>query len=90
MPSRIGQQNAGGAAAVKVVVVCRDMRVTRSLGLEVIRRGRSKIHVLRRTTWTDRRGEVEVRVEVEVGEGEAKGQASRVVQQGEIDHRKFS
>jgi hypothetical protein len=89
MPSRIGQQNARGDAAAKVVVVYHDMRVTRNLGLEIIQKGRNKIHVLRRTTWTDRRGEVEVRVEVEVGvgEGKAKGQARRGVQQGEIDHR---
>ena len=72
MPSRIGQQNAGVAAAG--VVVCRDMRGTRSSGLEVMGRGKSKIHVHRRTTSTDHHGEVRVGVEVRVGAGEGKVQ----------------
>ena len=90
MPSRIGLPNARAAAAARVVV-CHDMRVIRSLDLVVMGRGRSKIHVLRRTTWTDRHGEVqvEVGVKVGVGEGKAKGQARRGVKQGEIDHRVF-
>jgi hypothetical protein len=91
MPSQIGLQNAG--VAVVEVVVCRDMRVTRSLGLEVMGRGKSKIHVHRRTTWTDHHGEVGVEVEVRVGdgagEGKAKGQARRGVQKEEIDRREF-
>jgi hypothetical protein len=90
MPSQIGQQNAGAAAAG--VVVCRDMRATRSLGLEVMGRGKNKIHVHRRTTWTDHHGEVRVEVEVRVGgagEGKAKGQARRGAQKEEIDHREF-
>ena len=92
MLSRIGLQNARVAAAVRVVV-CRDMRVIRSLDLVVMGRGRSKIHVLRRMTWMDHHGEVLVEVGVKVGdeagEGKAKGQARRGVKQGEIDHREF-
>jgi hypothetical protein len=88
MPSRIGQRNAHAVVAGKVVV-CHDMRATKSLGLVDTGRGRSKIHVLRRTTWTDRHGEVRVKAEVGGGGGEdkAKGQARRGVQQGKVDHR---
>ena len=90
MPSRIGQQNAGVAAA-GVVVVCRDMRGTRSSGLEVMGRGKSKIHVHQRTTSMDHHGEARVGVEVrvEAGEGKVQGQARRGVQQEEIDLREL-
>jgi len=92
MPSRIGQQNARAAVAARVVV-CHDMRVTRSLGLVVMGRGKSKIHVRRRTSSGDRHGEVRVGVGVKAGvgagEGKAKGQARRGEWQGEIDHREF-
>ena len=69
-------------AGVRLVAVCRDMLVTRNLGLVVMGRGISKIHVRRRTTLTRRGREVGVaacgaRVEVEVGEG--------MVQQGWVN-----
>jgi hypothetical protein len=60
----------------EAAAVCRDMSVTRNLGLGAMGRGINKIHVRRRTTLTGRRGEVRVGergvvVGVEVGEGKA-------------------
>jgi hypothetical protein len=68
-----------------LVAVCRDMFVTRNLGLVAMGRGISKIHAHRLTTLTRPGREVGVArggagVEVEVGGGEARqGWASRGV-----------
>jgi hypothetical protein len=73
MPSRTGGQRNAHAEA-RQVIVCRDMSVTRNLGLGAMGKGTSKIHVRRRTTLTRRRGEDRAGgcgVGVEVGEGKA-------------------
>ena len=72
-------------AGARLVAVCRDMFVTRNLGLVGMGGGISKIHARRRTTLTRRRRGVGVaacgaKVEVGGGEGMARqGWASRAV-----------
>lgn len=91
MPSRTdGLRNV--RAVARRAAVCRDMRVTRNLGLGAMGRGISKIRVRRRTTWTGRRGEVGAGgcgVGVVGVEGKARvvvvGRASRVVWRRGVD-----
>ena len=82
MPSQTGDRRNAHAGARSVVAVCRDMLVTRSLGLVAMGRGISKIHARRRTTLTRRRREVgvaECGARVEVGGEEGQGWASHAV-----------
>src|SRR5260370_21798331 len=56
MPSQIGDRRNARVGAR--LTAYRDMFVTRNLGLAAMGRGISKIRARRRTTLTDRRGEV--------------------------------
>jgi len=92
MPSQTDDRRNAHAGA-RLVAVCRDMLVTRNLGLVAMGRGINKIHVRRRMTLMRRRREVGVagcgaRVEVRGGEGKAgrQGWASRAVKQREVNH----
>ena len=80
MPSQTGDRRNAHAGA-RLVAVCRDMFVTRNLGLVVVGRGISKIHARRRMTLTrPGRGVGVARGErVGVGGGEGQGWASRAV-----------
>ena len=84
MPSQTGDRRNAHAGA-RPVAVCRDMFVTRNLGLVAMGRGISKIHARRPMTLMRRRREVGVaargaRVGGGGGEGQARqGWASRVV-----------
>ena len=86
MPSPIGDRRNARAEARLAAEVCRDMFVTRNLGLGAMGRGISKILARLRTTLTSRRrGEVGAgacgaKVEVKVGEGKVRlGLESHVV-----------
>jgi hypothetical protein len=81
MPSQTGDRRNAHAGA-RLVPVCRDMLVTRNLGLVAMGRGISKIRARRRTTLTRRRREVGVAARgarIEVGGEEGIGWASRAV-----------
>ena len=68
MPSRTGGRDVR-ARRQGWAAVCRDMFVTRSLGLGVTGRGTGKIHVRRRTILAGRHGGVRAGVGVIVGCG---------------------